>query len=451
MNDQSQDPNTGRAVPSGRLTRLARLGGMASGIAGSMALEGARQFGRGARPEARDLLLTPANVTRLTEELARMRGAAMKLGQLVSMDAGDVLPPELATIMARLREAAEPMPPRQLRRVLDAAWGTNWLPSFAHFDPRPIAAASIGQVHRAKTRDGHDLAIKVQYPGVAASIDSDVANLGVLIRMSGLLPKGLALAPLLEEVRRQLHEEADYRREAEMLSRFGAFVAGDPNYHVPRPFPKLSTDTVLAMEYVPGLPIEDAATLPQARRNQIMTKLADLFLREVFQYGLIQSDPNFANYRFDPETDKLVLLDFGAARTVPGDIAQGYRTLLVSGLSGNKAGMEGAAIALGFFAEDTMTRHKRIVLDMVRTVFDALTIGASFDFGDTALTDRLRAQGMVLAAERDFVHVPPVDTLFLQRKVGGLFLLGARLRAHVPISDLLERHLGLLAEPVLAR
>ncbi len=451
MNDQTPNARPGRTVPRGRLTRLARLGGMATGIAGNMAFEGARQLGRGARPDPRDLLLTPGNIRRLTEELARMRGAAMKMGQLISMDAGEFLPPELASIMARLREAADPMPPRQLREVLNAQWGSGWLPGFAHLDPRPIAAASIGQVHRAKTRDGRDLAIKVQYPGVAASIDSDVANVGALMRMSGLLPKGLDLAPLLDEARRQLHEEADYGREAEMLARFGGLVADDPGYVVPAPVPERSTRTVLAMEFAPGQPIEDAETLPQAERDRVMTRLTDLFLREVFEFGLIQSDPNFANYRVQMDTGRIVLLDFGAARAVPAGIAAGYRALLTAGLAGDRDGLRDASLQLGFFGEDTKAHHAGLVLGMIETVMGAIAEPGSINLQNPELSDRMREQGMVLAAERDFVHVPPIDTLFVQRKIGGLFLLGARLGARVPLRDLIERRLGPLASPAPAR
>ncbi|MEO0654258.1 MAG: AarF/UbiB family protein, partial [Pseudomonadota bacterium] len=221
------------AVPQSRLSRLARLGGMASGVAGGMAVEGVRQIGRGARPELRDLLLTPANIGRVTDQLARMRGAAMKVGQLVSMDTGEMLPPELAQIMARLRAEADHMPPKQLKTVLTAAWGPDWVKRFRRFDVRPIAAASIGQVHRAQTRDGRDLALKVQYPGVRRSIDSDVTNVGALIKVSGLLPPGLDLAPLLDEARKQLHEETDYLREGAQLARFGALMAEAPDIRVP--------------------------------------------------------------------------------------------------------------------------------------------------------------------------------------------------------------------------
>ncbi|MEM8618051.1 MAG: AarF/UbiB family protein, partial [Pseudomonadota bacterium] len=132
------------AVPSGRATRATRIGGMAAGIAGNMALGALGTLSRGQRPRSRDLLLTPRNISKIADELARMRGAAMKIGQLMSMDTGDMLPPELANIMARLRADADFMPPKQLKQVLTTEWGADWMRRFKRFDTRPIAAASIG-------------------------------------------------------------------------------------------------------------------------------------------------------------------------------------------------------------------------------------------------------------------------------------------------------------------
>ena len=135
--------------------------------------------------------MTPSNALRLTEGLSHMRGAALKLGQMLSMDTGLVLSPQLTQILASLRDDAKHMPPKQLQTALNAEWGPGWYSRFARFDVRPFAAASIGQVHRAVTRDGQDLAIKVQYPGVRASIDSDVDNIATLMRLPGLLPRGM--------------------------------------------------------------------------------------------------------------------------------------------------------------------------------------------------------------------------------------------------------------------
>ncbi|WP_294641667.1 AarF/UbiB family protein, partial [uncultured Aureimonas sp.] len=203
----------GRSVPSGRLSRLGQFGRLAGGIAGGMLAEGARRLADGERPRIGDMLLTPGNLVRVADRLSHLRGAAMKLGQMISLDAGDTLPPELSEIMARLRAEADPMPRVQLERVLAAEWGREWRIRFERFDDRPIAAASIGQVHRARALDGRELAIKVQYPGVRGSIDADVDNVATLLRVSGLLPPHLDITALLAEAKAQLHEETDYRRE----------------------------------------------------------------------------------------------------------------------------------------------------------------------------------------------------------------------------------------------
>ncbi len=155
-----------RKVPSARLSRLASFGQLAGGIAGGMLAEGARRLAAGERPQLSDMLLTPGNAMRLTEQLSRLRGAAMKLGQMISLDAGDLLPAELTAILSRLRDSAHYMPPSQLNQVLIGEWGKDWRKRFTRFEATPIAAASIGQVHRATLPDGRLVAIKVQYPGL---------------------------------------------------------------------------------------------------------------------------------------------------------------------------------------------------------------------------------------------------------------------------------------------
>ena len=325
-------PTRPRTVPSSRLARLAGFGRLAGGIAGSVIGGGAREVFKGQRPDLPSLLLTPANARRLADELARLRGAAMKLGQLISMDGGEVLPRELADIFARLRSEADPMPPKQLEQALAAGWGPGWQAMFQRFDMEPIAAASIGQVHRAVALDGRDLAIKVQYPGVAASIGADVDNVAALVKLSGLVPAGFAIDPLLAEAKRQLHEEADYAREGRMLAQYGALAAAWPDVVVPGLAADLSRPTILAMEYVRGVAIDKTAALPQAERDRLMTLMLRILMAELFDWRVMQTDPNFANYRYDLNTGKLVLLDFGAARGVPAAVSDGYRALLASGL-----------------------------------------------------------------------------------------------------------------------
>jgi predicted unusual protein kinase regulating ubiquinone biosynthesis (AarF/ABC1/UbiB family) len=388
----------------------------------------------------RDLLITPQNITRITEKLAQMRGAAMKIGQLVSMDTGEFLPPEMAQIMARLRDNAHTMPPAQLRQVLNTQWPKNWLSAFAKFDVRPIAAASIGQVHRARLKDGRDLAIKVQYLGVAGSIDSDVANVGALLRMSGLIPKGFALAPYLEEARKQLHQETDYTREGQYLARFGALLADAPAFAVPTFIPEWSTPQILAMSYVEGAPIEEAFTQPKDERRRIADALIGLTLRELFDEGLMQSDPNFANYRYDPKTGQIILLDFGATCELNPTVVAQYRALLAAGLGEDHAALERIAEEIGFIAPETAPRHRAAIMEMMEMAFAALRHDGPFDFTDKTLPRAMQAAGLALA-EDGFIPPPlPIDVLLLQRKFGGMFLLASQLGAELDLSGYFKRY-----------
>ncbi|MEM1352801.1 MAG: AarF/ABC1/UbiB kinase family protein [Pseudomonadota bacterium] len=441
MNKKLQDPRA-LAVPASRIARFGRLGSMTAGVAGNMAVNGIAQLGQGRRPRMRDLLLTPGNVTRVADQLAKMRGAAMKIGQLMSMDTGDVLSPELSDIMAQLRDSAHIMPPAQLKQVLNTEWPKGWLREFAKFDVHPIAAASIGQVHRVHTKDGRDMAIKVQYPGVARSIDSDVANVGVLIRMSGLLPQGFELAPYLEAASAQLREETDYAREAEQMLRFRGLMADAPEFVVPQHHPDWSTPNILAMEYIDSQPIEALETEAQDLRDEVATKLIDLTLRELFEFGEMQTDPNFANYRYQPETGRIVLLDFGAARKLDPTVAARYRRLMRAGRSGDTPALTDVATEIGFVAEDTADHHKTRVVRLIQMAFDALARNEITDFDKmAALSQAMQSEGMMLA-EQGFVPPPlPLDVLLLQRKFGGVVLLATRLKARVNTAALFDTYL----------
>ena len=441
MDDDDNPKRRHRAIPSTRAARLGAFGRLAGGVASGMLGEGARRLARGERPRMRDLVLTPGNVGRLADRLSHLRGAAMKLGQMISMDAGDLLPPELAAILAQLRSQAHRMPPEQLRRVLDSEWGPDWRRRFSRFNATPIAAASIGQVHRATLPDGRELAIKVQYPGVRESIDSDVDNVATLLRVSGVMPRELDLAPLLTEAKRQLHEEADYEREAAQMIRFADWLDGHADYVVPRPLPELTTARVLAMDFIDGIPIEALADAPQEQRDAAMRDLMALVLREMFEFGAMQTDPNFANYRFQPDTGRLVLLDFGAARDVDPPTAQGYRNLLSAGLSGDRDAVREAARAAGFLGEAAVARHRTLVDRMIDIVVTEMNRPGPFDFGDRGFVEVLREQGMEMAADRSTWHIPPVETLFVQRKVSGTALLAARLEARVDVRELVRPYL----------
>lgn len=429
-------------MPTGRLARLGGFGRLAGGVAGGMLAEGARRLAQGERPRMGDLVLTPANAARVADRLSHLRGAAMKLGQMISMDAGDVLPPELSAILARLRNQGYRMPPQQLDQVLAREWGRDWRRRFRHFEASPVAAASIGQVHRATLPDGRRLAIKVQYPGVAESIDSDVDNVATLLRVSGLLPRGLDIAPLLDEAKRQLAEEADYTREGEQMRAYAARLDGDARYVVPTLEPELTTRNVLAMSFVEGQAIETLEGASQEARDAAMTALVTLVLRELFEFGVMQTDPNFANYRWQADSGALVLLDFGATRAVPAETADAYRRLIEAGLARDRDMIREVAVETGFIGVEAARAHRGAVDRIIAAIDAALNRPGAFDFGDRAFVPVVREEAKVMIADRDTWHVPHVETLFVQRKVSGTALLAARLKARVDVRGLAAAAIG---------
>ena len=408
-----------RKVPTSRFSRFSAFGQIAGGVAGGVIAEGAKRLARGERPHMSELLLTPGNATRVTEQLSRLRGAAMKLGQMISLDAGDLLPAELTAILAKLRDAAHFMPPKQLQTVLAATWGPDWRKRFARFDATPIAAASIGQVHRAVMHDGRVVAVKVQYPGIAASIDADIDNVATLLRVSGLLPKELDITPLLVEAKLQLHEEADYMREAEQMRRYGAMLAGEDQFLVPAPVDELTGPGVLTMDFIAARPIDELEQASQEVRDSTMGALLDLVLRELFEFGFMQTDPNFANYRWQPDTGRIVLLDFGAARSVPEATQGAYARMMQAGLDGDPAELMRRICEVGFASEEQLARHGAAFDGVISVIMEHVNKAEIFDFADRSFISRLREFGEPVAHDRGSWHLPPMDTLFVQRKVSG--------------------------------
>lgn len=428
------------AVPSGRAARLWHLGRAAGGLAASAALQAGLAALRGRPVGDFSLPISPAQGQRLAEHLSRLRGAAMKLGQLMSLDGRGVLPPELVEVLAPLREGAHVMPFSQVVAVLESEYGSGWQRQFRRFAFTPIAAASIGQVHRAETRDGRFLAIKVQYPGVRESIDSDLDNLSLLVRLAGLIPAGVDIDPLLAEARAQLHREADYVAEAEALTRYGRLLGADPMLAVPEVAAELSTSRVLAMTFAEGVAVDRLAAsgAPQAVRDRVAEALSRLALRELFEFDLVQSDPNFANYLYDKTSGRLVLLDFGAVQPVPVELAEGYRRLARAAMASDLVGVREAAEGMGYLGAGVDERQAQALAELIVAAAEPLRHRGPYDFGASDLFARVYAQGKELVFGRGFRRNPPPATLFLHRKFVGTFLLCARLRARVDVARLVD-------------
>ncbi|WP_338439570.1 AarF/ABC1/UbiB kinase family protein [uncultured Aquabacterium sp.] len=429
-------------VPQGRTSRFLHLGRAVGEMALGAAAQSLSQLAQGQRPVWADVMLSADNARRLAERLSQMRGAAMKLGQLMSMDGQGVLPQPFADLLSRLRDQAHTMPALQLAEVLEREYGEGWHRRFQRFSYAPIAAASIGQVHRAETHEGAVLALKVQYPGVRRSIDSDVANLALLMRVPGLVPAGLDLAPLLEHVRQQLHHETDYLAEAQALMAYrqalGEGAADASDFAVPEVHAAHSTGHILALGFLDGHPLDRLTQpdQPQALRDRVATALCRLAIRELFEMRLVQTDPNFGNYLFDPLTQRIGLLDFGATQTVSPERVEAFRALARALRDDDVAHIDAQARAIGFIGEADTPAQAQGVIDLMREAGEVLRQRGPYDFGQSDLLSRLSLQGRAQLREAGVGSVPPEDLVFLQRKFVGTFLLCTRLRARVDVAAL---------------
>ena len=418
-------------VPQTRLGRIARIGLAAGEFAAGAAAEGLRRFARGEAGDLGSALFSGPNARRLAARLARLRGAAMKIGQLVSLQGEDVLPPEFAQALAVLRAQAAPMPTQQVRGVLGREYGKGWERRFSRFDYEPVAAASIGQVHRATTPDGRDLALKIQYPGVARSITSDIDNVAALLRLLNILPLDLDVGGIASEAKRQLSQEADYISEGRFLERYARLVADEPALLVPRVHWDLTTRRVMAMDFVEGEPLDVLDSAPQARRDAVGSLLERLLFRELFEFRVMQTDPNFANYLYLPESGRVALLDFGSTQRFDPTFVAHYARITRGVIDGDRNAVAGEAIRIGYATADDSAERIRALVDVILLVCEPLRHLGRYDFPASDLPSRVRTLGLDLALRRGLLRPPPPETIFLHRKLVGSFLLLARIGARV--------------------
>lgn len=423
-------------VPSSRLSRLGKLGSLAGSLAANTLSHTAGQLLQAKRPNLSTTLLTTNNATSLVKSLSEMRGAAMKVGQMLSMDAGELLPPEWEPILATLRQGADAMPKTQLLDTLKQNWGASWASRFHYFSFDPIASASIGQVHKAQLKNGDWLAVKVQYPGVAQSIDSDVSNIGRLIKITGMLPKDFDLNSLLEQAKAQLRNEADYVQEAAYLERFKVHLQHTHHFVVPEVYAELSNPHILCMSFINGQPIESLINCSAAEKSAVMTQLFELMLSELFTFGLIQSDPNFANYLYLPDTRQVALLDFGACREIPKAIGHDYQAMAMAMLEQDTGGIESAMRRLKLISDNTPDKVKIIIINACLMASECLQT-SSYNFKQSDLIGRLYASTKILAQHRKDIEPPNFDVALINRKVSGMVLLANKMQCSVELRKML--------------
>ncbi|CAX44395.1 mitochondrial chaperonin, required for ubiquinone (coenzyme Q) biosynthesis and for respiratory growth, putative [Candida dubliniensis CD36] len=433
-------------VPSSRLARIFHYGSLAAGIGLNAATQGLKHYASGnSEPiTMKSLVLSPQNIERMARKFSKMRGAALKLGQMLSFQDASILPKEIQQILLRVQNSAHYMPPGQLERVMSKELGLNWRERlFASFDDVPIAAASIGQVHTAVAEDLTPVVVKVQYPGVVDSIDSDLNNILMLLTASSLLPPGLFLDKTIANARVELKWECDYIREARNLVRMREFLKDDDVFAVPRVFHQLCGEHVLTMERMRGVEIVKG-DWDQSTKDWIATNIMRLCLLEIKEFKFMQTDPNWANFLYNEKTHKIELLDFGAARDFGDHFIDNYVKVLRAAVKKDRKRVEEISKDLGYLTGLESQQMVKAHVDSVMCLGEAFSPvdnnGEPFNFKKQTISDRVRGNVGLMLNER--LTPPPEETYSLHRKLSGVFLLCARLNATVPCEDLFREIIG---------
>jgi len=380
----------------------------------------------------------------MAEGFGRLKGAFMKAGQMLSIDASDLLPPEALEILSKLQGQADPIDFAIMREVLERELGPERLSSISELDETAVASASIGQVYRARAF-GEPVAIKVQYPGISESIDADVDLLEKLgASWLALSRRKIDASGTFEELRTMLKLEADYTRERYYLGRFGELLRSDPRFDVPRSFPSLCTPRVLTMSWADGESLNDWIRSQPAReeRSFFARTALDLYCLEFFTWGVVQTDPNFGNFLVRAEERQLVLLDFGASVEYDDDFRTRYVELLRAVARGDRRQIAARGVGLELIDERESAETKDLFVDMLLNSAEPFERSAQpFNFRNADYA--ARSSDSVRRFVSSLVFSPPPRRLiFLHRKLGGLFQLLKRLDIELDLAPYWEQMLS---------
>lgn len=390
----------------------------------------------------------------LRDELGQLKGSVMKAGQMLSLYGQYFLPEEAVTVLSQLQDDTPAVSWRVVGPVLERALGRARLAEL-DVEQTPMAAASLGQAHRARRkRDGLEVVVKIQYPGVADAIESDIKTLSRLISMSRLAPKGLDLNPIFAELREMLHREVDYAAERSFTESFGQRLADDPRFVVPRVLSEYSSDQVLTTTYEHGHHVKDAAVqgLSLERRSALGRAFISLFVNELFAWRMVQTDPHFGNYRIRPGADgqdRIVLLDFGATRVFGHGFVENYASIVRGGVARDPGQIVRGAVGIGLMSEDFPQETLDAFCQMCEMITEPFAGSESGRIPPRLLNERgeykwadsdLPMRAGQLAAKNAFskyFRVPPREIVFLHRRLSGVFIMLATLRAELDARPLL--------------
>lgn len=438
-----------RAVPASPLSRALGFAGLGLNMALGTVKDMAKNAVSGSsKPAAASKkkddhvihnFISESNAERLAAGLCRMRGAALKVGQMLSIQDESLIPPQFQEILQRVRDSADVMPRKQLEQVLEEELGSDWQSKMKEFDFQPIAAASIGQVHRAVLHDGTRVVMKVQYPGVARSIKSDLGNLKRLMQIIDVFPKGLYLDEAMKNAEEELTLECDYKREAANQERFRELLKDETGVFVPPVIKELSSSRILTTVQVEGVPIDKLSEyqgLPgfdQAARNSVAFRLLHLTLRELYEFRFMQTDPNWSNFLFDPKTGVLNLIDFGAAREYDPKFVDEYLRMVYACAKQDREGILDSSRKLGFLTGDESRTMLDAHVQAAIIVGEPFAFKGSYDFVKGNIPDRVSKLAGVMVRTR--LTPPPQEAYSLHRKLSGAFLTCKKLNACIPCSE----------------
>lgn len=404
----------------------------------------------------KQLLLSQASS--ISSELGELKGSLMKAGQMLSMYGEHFLPREANELLKSLQSDSPPLTWTAIEPTLKKNLSPEKL-ELLEIEKEALASASMGQVHRARIKaTGESIVLKIQYPNVDRAIDSDLKAIRTLLNTMKLLPKDFNLNPLFEEVREMLVQETNYELEATLTEEYFARLQDDSRFVVPKVHREFSGPKILALSFERGLRVDDSLiqSLPQERQNKLALNFLDLYFKEVFQWGVVQTDPHSGNYRIriDPQgRDQLVLLDFGATRTYPESFLNSYRRMIKGALYNNRDLFTQAAMDLKFIEDHDNNDLRKIFEDFCfesvepfieahdpRNLYQQIDSDGNYDWKNTDLPQRLSRKVFQIIRQFQW-RTPPREIIFLDRKTGGVFIFLSILKAKIRGRDLLLKYL----------